>query len=267
MIEEYILATPKMTSNNTPSGECSASNSYNDNYLPWYAFDKTLGYNQQTWATTNTLPQWIQYKFEEPTCIKKVCITNRNEQNIRAVQTFIFQGSNNGTDYDDLATCTSTSSAAFYKSQFFINNINEYLYYRLYITANFNDATGTGCGISEIELYKVNIKISLVGNIEAIGDWLKNRMYSKNAINDFFLKMNDNLTGYICNVIAKKDDVITITGRTSNKEYKFTALSNNFKVLLFFARNETIEAINGTDTVTITLSEPNVIVRLNNTYN
>ena len=106
--DAYALATPKMTSNTTPSGVVSCSSRYDSNYEAWYAFNQTLSGDPLTWATTNALPQWIQYQFPNPVCIQRVIIINRAETNRRAIETFIFQGSNDGTSWTDLKTCTST---------------------------------------------------------------------------------------------------------------------------------------------------------------
>lgn len=147
------IATPIMTSNNTNGYVASCSNRYNSNYEPFYAFNRNHGGDRYTWATTNSLPQWIQIKFPSAVCIRKLITFNRNESNIRAVSTFVFQGSNNGSSWTNIQTCNIASSAAHYKATFDIDNTTNYLYYRLYCTGNFNNATGTGCGFSDIEMY------------------------------------------------------------------------------------------------------------------
>ena len=152
--DTYILATPKMTSNTTPSGVVSCSSSFASNYAPWYAFDQTIAQDPYTWATINSLPQWISYQFPDPVCIHKVAIENRAETNRRAIETFKFQASNDGTNWTDLETCTSVKFNNYDRSEFFIPNDEEYTYYRLYVTSNFNNLTGSGCGVNEIELYK-----------------------------------------------------------------------------------------------------------------
>jgi len=165
--EEYnmgliTIATPIMTSNTTPSGYvASASSNAGNPYQPYYAFNRQLGYDANTWATTYSLPQWIQMKFPSAVCIRKVVTYNRNEdsgyRNNRAVSSFILQGSNNGSSWTNIQTCNIASSASHYKATFDINNVNTYQYYRLYVTGNFNNATGTGCGFADIELYKLDV--------------------------------------------------------------------------------------------------------------
>lgn len=153
----YILikATPKMTSNTLPEGTVSASHSHNNYYQPFYAFNEYIADDKYTWATTQSLPQWICYKFDSPVLIKKLVTYHRNEQNIRAVSKFTFQGSNDGTSWKTIGTCEIPEKTAHYRAEFdFSKNKKEYLYYRLNVTENFNNSTGTGCGFAEIELYK-----------------------------------------------------------------------------------------------------------------
>ena len=119
------LLTPKMISNTEPSGNVvSCSSRYNSNYEPFYAFDRIYGDDKYTWATTEAVPQWIQYKFPFPKIVKKLITVNRNEGNIRAAKTFIFQGSNDGITFDDIAICNITSYAAHYKETFEFPNNN-----------------------------------------------------------------------------------------------------------------------------------------------
>lgn len=132
---------------------------YGNNYKPWYAFNGQWGYDQKTWATTNNLPQWIQYKFPSPVCVRRVITVNRNEddtsaKNNRAASAFTLQGSNDGSTWTNIQDCSIAQSTGHYKETIDINNKNEYLYYRLYVTNNFNGATGTGCGFAEVEMYK-----------------------------------------------------------------------------------------------------------------
>lgn len=92
------------------------------------------------------------------------------------------------------------------------------------------------------------------GNIEAIGDWFKNRSYGKPAIDEFFLKMSEGLTAYLFKIKAPADDEIVISGQTSLKEYKFKMPSNQYEVLLFFTSGETVDAVDGNDSLEIELT-------------
>lgn len=258
---KYKDLIPKMTSNTTPSGVCSASSNAGNNYLPFYAFDKDYGYDPYTWATTQALPQWICYQFPEPKCVRRLVTVNRNEDSVssphnRAVSSFIFQGSNDGTNWTDLEQCTSPSSASHYKNTYDIENEDSYSYYRLYITGNFNNATGTGCGFAEIEMYDFNLG-GVAGDIDAIRDWFNSTRFCKDDINIFFKQyLNDGLNPYYITINGKPNELVTITGDTSQKEYEIMlGSSGKIKALLFFDLGEDITAICDGITVTKTLTD------------
>lgn len=150
-----VIATPNMTSNTTPSGIVSASSYYNNNYAPWYAFCGIPGYDTQTWVTSSgsLIGEWIQYQFTTPVVIKKLATINRNEANVRAIKTFTFQASNDGTTFVNLKNCYITSSAGHYRQEFIIENSTAYTYYRLYITEPYipNDVA---VGFAQIQMYR-----------------------------------------------------------------------------------------------------------------
>lgn len=163
----FIKATPNMTGYTTPSGVVSASSEYNGSYAAWYAFNGVYGYDQQTWATAanQITGAWIQYLFNSAKVIKKIATVNRNEGNVRAIKTFKFQGSNDGTNFTDLASCEILSGAAAFRQEFTIDNDDEYLYYRLYVTAPWipNDMT---VGLAELELYEeVEVSVAVLDDL------------------------------------------------------------------------------------------------------
>ena len=64
---------PVMTSNTTPSGECSASSSYSGTY-PYNAFDNNTSTH---WSANSATNGSIIYKFDAPTTITKAKLTKR----------------------------------------------------------------------------------------------------------------------------------------------------------------------------------------------
>ena len=163
----FVKATPNMTGPTTPSGVVSASSEYNINYSAWYAFNGVYGYDQQTWATSggHTTGEWIQYLFGTAKIIKKIATVNRNEGNVRAIKTFKFQGSNDGTTFTDIASCEIASGTAGYRQEFDINNDTAYLYYRLYVTETWipNDMT---VGLAELELFEeVEVEVAELNDL------------------------------------------------------------------------------------------------------
>ena len=135
---------PTMTSNTTPSGTCSASESYGST-PPWYAFSAS-GDSYNGWLTNGSaLPQWIQYLFPSAKIITSYTIIPWSADNFpgRSPTAWKLQGSNDGSTWTDLDTQSISSSswvsntaATFYMS----SNTTAYLYYRLYITANGGDS-------------------------------------------------------------------------------------------------------------------------------
>ena len=157
-VQKYVIATPIMTSDTTPSGILSVSSyqSWGDRE-PFYAFCGRWGYDWGTWETdsNDVVGAWIQYQFPTSVVIKRLETVNRNESNNRAVKTFIFQGSNDGSTWTDLKNCTITSGAGHHLERFDINNNTAYLYYRLYITEPWlqNDQS---VGFAQIYMYKIS---------------------------------------------------------------------------------------------------------------
>lgn len=267
---EYERATSIFSSESQASGIVSASSWAGGAYLPWYAFDGQWGYDRQTWATTYNLPQWIQYKFTSPVCITRIITVNRNEDagsvhNNRAVSNFTLQGSNDGSNWTNIQNCTIASSASHYKETIDIQNQNEYLYYRLYVTNNFNNATGTGCGFAEVEMYKtVNVYEygGTAGDIKAIGDWFKGTRYSKSFVNSFFLYKN-NFSPYVTTIVGLKNQNVRLYGRSSLQTYNLKLDKNGrFYGMLFFTSEETVDVSTdgGTTSNVITLPEEHKII-------
>lgn len=152
---EDVLATPRMTSDTTPSGVVTASSNGGVNYLPYYAFSESCGMNQYTWLTTtdDVVGAWIQYQFPQAETIVKLITINRGESVTRAVKTFKFQGSNDGTTWTDIENCSIASNSSFYREEFLLNNSTAYIYYRLYITAAW-ESNPRWVGFAQIQMYK-----------------------------------------------------------------------------------------------------------------
>lgn len=242
----YKLLTPVMTSDTTPSGIVSASHYHNENYRPFYAFDQTYGNDQQTWATTQSLPQWIQYQFPRAKVVKRLITVNRNERNIRAVKKFTFQGSLDGSSWTNISECTINSSAAHYKETFdFLENTTEYTHYRLYITEQYSN-TGTGCGFAEIEMYGDGIDVeSTAGDTLAIRDWFNSKYYTQRDINGFVKNLKAGYLAYEITFISSKKETVIVTGLTSCNSYTIE-VDGSIKKLLFFIEGETIDYGYGT---------------------
>lgn len=151
----YEKATANMTSDTTPSGVVTASSQYDSDHAKWYAFSTYCGGNIYTWLseTNDVTGAWLQYEFPTAVKITKIVTVNRNETNVRAVGTFKLQGSNDGTTFTDIQTCTIRSNAGHYRQEFNLSNSTAYLYYRLLVTAPYSQ-NDTNVGFARVELYK-----------------------------------------------------------------------------------------------------------------
>lgn len=144
---ESVLNTkvPTMTSNTTPSGVASAISIFSSDFDAWKAFNGTnIGGSgsgsADCWASTavNSFPKWIQYQFANSNVVHFVKYVTRNTStatDVNPPKEVVIQGSNDGTNWTDLGTNTSTVATSNQTVQFTINNNNSYLYYRFLINS------------------------------------------------------------------------------------------------------------------------------------
>lgn len=117
---------PTMTSNTTPSGECSASANLTDAYK---AFD---GDSSTYWEGTRITNEYLQYGFVNATVCKKAVMTQVVGY---AGDLTKIQGSNDNSSWVDITTTISTSGTTY--TALFSNNTTAYKYYRA-VMANPN---------------------------------------------------------------------------------------------------------------------------------
>ena len=150
----YGLAIPRMTSNTVPSGVCSASSL---NQYAYFAFDQESNNSWYIDGSLNSQPNsWIQYKFpdNQGKIIKKIEVkidagVNNGPRPIR----FTFLGSNDGTNFTELADCVLRHGEKYYTQIFYINNSTSYTYYRLKITNTTNNS-GSRPAFDYINMYE-----------------------------------------------------------------------------------------------------------------
>ena len=148
------VKVPTMTSNTTPSGECSASSFYGSTTEPWKAFD---GQDTSKWqAQTTSYPQWLQYEFDDAVkveFVKFVGMVSGSGNGHSMVKEFYFQGSNDNftNDSHDLVHDTVADSTS--ARTFTYNFVNEtsYKYYRLYFVSTY--ATGNYFSTKNVQFY------------------------------------------------------------------------------------------------------------------
>lgn len=130
---------PTMTSATDPSGVASASAEYAGNEA-WRAFDHSLAASNG-WACTTTSGQ-LCYQFPTAKTISRYAVTACNHASPRGPRSWIFEGSNDGTNWTTLDTRTHGLWGASERLQYDITNSTAYLYCRL---------NGNNTGTSPVE--------------------------------------------------------------------------------------------------------------------
>jgi len=129
-------------------GTASASSESGIAYA-WKAFDGEL---DTDWGSTDVPPQWVRYQFSIARTIRQYTITaTDNAFDLpNTPKDWLFQGSNNGTDWTTLDSRSNEDgwSASETRTYQFANS-TAYLYYRIYVTANNG---GDYVWIAEIEM-------------------------------------------------------------------------------------------------------------------
>lgn len=144
---------PTMTSNNSPSGLCTASTTYNATYDTYKAFDDNTN---TMWYSTSADTQWIQYTFTEAKYVNILRFTSINTGDFnRCPNVFTLQGSNDGNSWDMLLTVnnpTMTWGVGETKEWYF-DNSSSYTHFYIHMTDKpGNFGTQAEYGISEIQL-------------------------------------------------------------------------------------------------------------------
>lgn len=132
------VSVPVMTSNTTPSGECSADSVYNTNTPAWKAFD---GDDSTFWIPTiSTSPNYIEYDFASPVKVKKV--TMKVTQSIGGggypdVPSYVQVW--NGEEWVSISNTVNVTTSSS-NIEYTVNNDNVYSKHRIY----FNGAVVYG---------------------------------------------------------------------------------------------------------------------------
>ena len=152
-----------MTSNTTPSGEVNVSSKESSGFKEYKAFaadTATDGYHR--WSSANNALGYIQYKFVDPTIVKKVKFYIRD-----ASATFDpaldctaeILASITGADDDFITLLSLNISAKEVKQENYCNidkNKGHFLYYRFNFTSfphSNNTSSIKFCGMKELQFY------------------------------------------------------------------------------------------------------------------
>ena len=154
------IATPIMTSYNTPSGTVIHSGDQT-NLNAWLAFDQSTfnGANAGFWRSSTINSAWLGYQFSTGRTIVSYSFYT-GPGTTRLPRDWTFQASNDGTTWTTLHTVTAAtlSNVTWYRYSF--TNTVSYTYYRMNITA----VSVAGNSIEIIELQMTESSSTAVGS-------------------------------------------------------------------------------------------------------
>lgn len=135
---------PLMTSPTSPSGIVTASSEIDSNRAGYKVFNNAFGAggSNDHWLTSPGITVGsLKYEFPSPTIISGITIRSSQSSITRAPRDWIFEGSNDGTNYTPLDTQTNQSFAAGELKTYLFTNNTAYLHYRFNVSANNGDSS------------------------------------------------------------------------------------------------------------------------------
>ncbi|GHU68564.1 hypothetical protein FACS189413_05760 [Bacteroidia bacterium] len=112
-------------------------------------------------------PLWIRYESPRSVRINKYALTSANDATERNPKSWILQGSNNGTVWDNLDTQKDQYFGGFFSTmEYVIPTTKDYKYFRLYVTEFFGNTSNFQ--LAEWQLFEPT-KVACVGN--SITEW------------------------------------------------------------------------------------------------
>ncbi|POD92395.1 carbohydrate-binding protein [Pectobacterium odoriferum] len=156
IVRETII--PAMTSDNQAGYAASASSIFSSAFPAYIAFDQknTIGVAGDVWAPaalpTISAPQWLRIDMPSARRVGGYSVKNRISGELASPRSWVLQGSNNGTVWDDIHSVTDdTNNAGGNVRRYELQSPAQFSSYRLLITAGnggYNFVT-----IAEFELY------------------------------------------------------------------------------------------------------------------
>jgi hypothetical protein len=133
-----VITIPKMTSNTTPSGSCSASSvESSTTTAAWKAFD---GDNDTYWSSNvqgSDGKRWVTYDFGYAVIPQQIYIYNDTSNTSKPAWRFSVLGSNDGSNFTTIIDCSASSyntqtNRTFTRSdsEWIISAENAYRYFR-----------------------------------------------------------------------------------------------------------------------------------------
>ncbi|OME44712.1 hypothetical protein BSK59_33225 [Paenibacillus odorifer] len=157
--ESFSLATPKMTSNTTPSGRVFSDTVFSSAYDPWMVFNQVDDGEGYASGNGSGGKGFLGYQFPSAVVITKYVIRSMTGSNHldKMPKDWSFEGSNdstNGTDGTWVVLDSRTSqiwTTITTDKEYFISNPKSFITYRLRWTANNGVASYTD--INELKMY------------------------------------------------------------------------------------------------------------------
>ena len=190
--KEYETFSPKMTSNTTPAPyKITASSQYGSGYEAYRAFNNNTG---DLWCSTqNNIPAWIKIDFGSQKSFCFVQIVSGHES--YTPLGIIIKGSNDGVNYEELATYNVSSWPENTARNIYFNKTLYYRYVQIFITKT----NGNYCEIGEVKFGKIlktqcikyqitqnNISKDMVNyslEEQVIGSWINGKpLYQKTIV-------------------------------------------------------------------------------------
>lgn len=144
---------PLMTSNTALAPYVASASTENSTSKAKGAFDGVVGSGTNIWYSTTSYPQWLDIFLGSEATVSKFSLYNGSSTSgyhNYPPKSFIFQGSNNGTTYDDLLTVTDMAQMKQSEEVLFLlGNPVTYSHYRW----NFTDGYNTSVIVGEAKLF------------------------------------------------------------------------------------------------------------------
>lgn len=144
---------PIMTSNTAPYGEVSGIGRYDATYDYYKAFNGNIS---DGWTSDSKKSGYIQYKFTNPTCVRKIKYYRTLSGATKYQKNIVLKASNDGVNFDvELYSNTSDYTESEFVTDSFAND-NYYLYYRVYC-----ESDSFACGMNYLQFYGRELSVSV----------------------------------------------------------------------------------------------------------
>lgn len=155
---------PVMTANTAPYGEALFSSRYDTSgsFEGYRAFNDTPSKDAWVSSPGAGTGAYLGYKFTNPICVKKIQLTNRNDNTaVQSPKNFKIQASNDGSSWTDLGTFLNANNTYGGVTTYNIDNDDYYLYYRLYVVDVNTTGSYTYVAIAELQFYGRSLSVSV----------------------------------------------------------------------------------------------------------